>query len=150
LIIAAIYPVLLWLVVFRFRRRLVGLVVLGAGTLVLWPLATIVTKLGAVGLSGGGGGMLVAKLMWAEMFLVVLIGGALWLVRRPPAHPYCAYCHYDLTGLDTSQVQVPCPECGECLSQGLRLAGGAIPKRNKASSQPLTMLAAEQPHEQPK
>lgn len=117
---------------------------LAGGTLVLWPLASLVTKIGFGG--AGGGGMLVAKLMWAEMFLVVLIGAALWLVRRPPEHPYCAYCHYDLTGLDTSADAVPCPECGECLSQGLRLAGGAVPKKQRPGE--LSPLAAEEPKQE--
>lgn len=121
-----------------------GAAVLAAGTVVLWPLANLVTKIGFGG--AGGGGMLVAKLMWAEMFLVVLIGVALWLVKRPPEHPYCAYCHYDVSGIDLSAGQVPCPECGECLSQGLRLAGGIVPKKEQRSSLPA--LAAEEPKQE--
>lgn len=107
MIIAAIYPVFLWLLAFRFRRTWPGFALVAIGTLLVWPVAQL-----AAAVAGPTGGV-IAKLVYGEMTLIGLV--ALWLatMRRPPSYPMCPYCRYDLTGLPLDAAGAVCPECGQ-------------------------------------
>jgi DNA-directed RNA polymerase subunit RPC12/RpoP len=136
LILAAIYPVLVWFLVYRLRRRWSGFALaILAGTLV-WVLAPTLGRLIP------RGSELIGALIYAEAVLVTLIG--LWIatLRRPPAvDHYCSHCHYDLDGLILGPG-ARCPECGEgvptreppkalerCTTCGLMLAGVDLASR---------------------
>lgn len=113
MIIAAIYPVFLWFVVFKLRRTWPGLALAIAGTLAVWPVAQF-SQMVAGSVTGG----VIAKLVYGEMALIACV--SLWLVtmKRPPAHPVCPYCRYDLSGLPSMKAGVSglCPECGQELN----------------------------------
>ena len=110
MIIAAIYPVFLWFFVFRFRRTWPGLALAVVGTLMVWPVARFAQA------SAGSTGTVLARLVYAEMALIGLV--SVWLVtmRRPPTHPVCPYCRYDLSGLPATLPGALCPECGNELN----------------------------------
>jgi hypothetical protein len=111
-IIAAIYPVFLWFVVFRLRRTWPGLVLALLGTAAVWPAAQVSQMIG-----GSVTGGVIAKLVYGEMTLIGLV--SLWLVtmRRPSTHPVCPYCRYNLTGLmGMDEPGRVCPECGHELN----------------------------------
>lgn len=113
MIIAAIYPVFLWFVVFKLRRTWLGVALAIAGTLAVWPVAQL-SQMVAGSITGG----VIAKLIYGEMTLIAVV--SLWLVtmRRPPAYPVCPYCRYNLSGLPARKGRESgrCPECGQELN----------------------------------
>lgn len=111
MIIAAIYPVLLWFLVFRFRRTWPGVAIFVIGTLLVWPVAR-----GAQSVSGSIIGGVLANMVYGEMALIGLVAAWLLTMRRPPAYPVCPYCRYNLTGLPTGIPGSVCPECGQVLN----------------------------------
>jgi hypothetical protein len=113
-IIAAIYPVFLWFMVFRFRRTWLGIVFAVAGTLMVWPVALLAQRI-----SGASTGFVLSRLVYGEMTLIGIVSAWLAAMRRPPTNPVCPYCKYDLTGLP-HQVGAVCPECGYDLVPGSR------------------------------
>lgn len=112
MIIAAIYPVFLWFMVFRFRRTWVGIAFAVAGTLMVWPIALVAQRI-----SGASTGFVLSRLVYGEMALIGIVSTWLVTMRRPPTNPVCPYCKYDLTGL-SHDVGTICPECGNDLFPG--------------------------------
>lgn len=114
MIIAAIYPVFLFIFVYRQRRTWLGLAIALCGTALLWPIARLVRYLVQQN-AGEQTGVMFSNLVYGEMTLIGLI--ALWLVsmKRRTKQPLCPYCHYDMTGLPVGATGTTCPECGNTL-----------------------------------
>lgn len=109
LILAAIYPVVIWYLVYRLRRTWAGFALALTAGLAVWALAPAIARLIP------RGGELIGVLIYAEAALVTLIGVWIATLRRPPTvDHYCPHCHYDLDGLDL-RTDTRCPECGEGL-----------------------------------
>ena len=111
MIIAAIYPVLLWFLVFRFRRTWPGFLLALLGTLAVWPIAHLTQTL-----SGPITGLVFSRIVYGEMALIGLVAAWLVSMRLPPTHPVCPYCRYDLRGLPIGTPGSVCPECGQALN----------------------------------
>ncbi len=111
MILAAIYPLLVWTLVYRLRRTWPGFalaLVGGVTVLLLVPLLRMLMP-GAI--------EAFTILLYAEAVLVALIGVWIATLRRPPSvHTYCVACHYDLSGIDVRSPGAVCPECGDRLS----------------------------------
>ncbi len=110
LILAAIYPVIVWFLIYRLRRTWPGFVLAIVAGSVVWALAPTIKSFVPKG------GEVISVLIYAEAALVSIIG--LWIatLRRPPnLHVYCPSCHYDLEGLTPEAMGTRCPECGELL-----------------------------------
>ncbi|MBY0309087.1 MAG: hypothetical protein K2Q09_10130 [Phycisphaerales bacterium] len=140
-IIAAIYPVFLWFMVFRFRRTWPGVALALSGTLLVWPAAEFARHA-----PGNSTGFALSRIVYGEMVLIGVVSAWLALMRRPPGYPVCPYCRYSLVGLATDAPRAVCPECGHllhperenpaepfCLCCGQRLGGAAgmsrVPER---------------------
>lgn len=106
MVLAALYPVIVWLFVFRYRRTLLGLLLAVGAVIAAWLLADLM-----VYFAGGNNGQLLRLLIRAETVLLAVISLWLWSMKRRPLYVHCDSCWYDLRG-HTSASVVQCPECG--------------------------------------
>lgn len=107
MIIFAIYAMLVWYLVLRWRRRVLGFVVaLGSGLAAL-AIGRYVPDMFAS--ADGAFGM--KWLIYAEAVLVGGMGLFIACLPRKPEYAHCPYCRYDLRGLDEGTAR--CPECGQ-------------------------------------
>ncbi|MFT3685657.1 MAG: hypothetical protein QM783_12145 [Phycisphaerales bacterium] len=114
MIIAAIYPVFLWFMVFRFRRTWLGAAIAIVGTLLVLPIGLLTQRI-----SGATTGFVLSRIIYGEMTLIGIVSAWLATMRRAPGNPVCPYCKYDVTGLSLNPGTV-CPECGNELIPGNR------------------------------
>lgn len=105
-ILFAVYAVVVWFFALRYRRRWPAFVMVPVAALAVFWLNAALTR---VGLAAGG-----FNLLLLGEAAIVLIGGLfIAFLPRPPAHPHCHYCHYDLRGHDDfNTATFVCPECG--------------------------------------
>lgn len=107
LILAAIYPVLVWFLAYRYRRTPIGIAIPIMAGLLAGTLAPMLR------VWAGRSAEALVPLVYAESVLVLAVGVWLSLMpRRKPSGHYCPHCHYDLAGLDTTTPGAVCPECG--------------------------------------
>jgi hypothetical protein len=112
IVLAAIYPVFLWLLVFRYRRTWPGVLIAVIGTTLVWFIADLIAFLGNE--TNNGGPAIFANLIRGEMVFIGVVSAWLCSMRRKPDHPHCPYCRYDLSG-HTAALPRICPECGQSL-----------------------------------
>ncbi|HBS29828.1 MAG TPA: hypothetical protein DEB06_10365, partial [Phycisphaerales bacterium] len=102
-----LYAAIIWLAVYRFRRRWQGFVILLCGAGAIWLVADWL-----FGRPARGGQVAVSNgLAMAYFYEASIVGIGLFLVlqsRRAPVFERCPKCRYDLRG-NTTGV---CPECG--------------------------------------
>jgi DNA-directed RNA polymerase subunit RPC12/RpoP len=155
-IIAAIFPIFIWFLCYRFRRSAIGITIpfaAGALVMILSPLLKAFLLRSAEPL---------LPLIYAEAVLITGVG--LWLAtmpRKKDRDRSCRHCEYDLTGLDINVEGARCPECGgditpasthTCVtcSASLHALDLTIPgQRCKKCGTMLPVLRRRRPSEQP-
>ncbi|CAN5845910.1 hypothetical protein BH11PLA1_BH11PLA1_14300 [soil metagenome] len=103
------YALLVWLLAFRWRRHLVGLIIPPLGgvlILLLVPAAAALQR--RLGFDSSLPAL--RLLFWVEAAAVFSVGMLLASMPRPRGGPRCPYCRYSLMGLDPGATR--CPECG--------------------------------------
>jgi len=143
-IIAALYPVCVWFVVYRLRRTPLGVALpffSAALVVVIAPLLQHFIGRSAVPLM---------PLVYAEAALLLSVGLWLALMPRPvPPGSRCEHCSYNLAGLDTNVQGARCPECGgdvtppslrKCETCGNTLAGVDLSQRGQRCGRCGTIL----------
>lgn len=144
MIIAAIYPVFVWFLVYRLRRTLIGIslpFVSAALVVLIAPLLQTMIGRSAVPL---------LPLLYAEAGLLLAVGLWLSLMPRPvPTGSRCEHCGYSLAGLDTAVQGALCPECGgdvtppslrKCDTCGTSLANVDLSRRGQRCRRCSTIL----------
>ncbi|MGQ0628769.1 MAG: hypothetical protein ACT4PL_11800 [Phycisphaerales bacterium] len=122
MILFAVYAVFVWYLAMRYRRRWLGFAIVLVGAALCLLLAKALMKFDTF---LGGGPRLVQHLIWGESALVLVVGLFVASLPRPPSGRHCAYCWYDLRGLESESggstasagpgAEPVCPECGEPL-----------------------------------
>lgn len=102
--LATLYPLCVWLLVFRHRRTWRGLLIAAAGVAFGFIVAFIFGSFEDTGV--------LAVIVRFEAVLVTAVSLWLWSMRRAIRHVHCASCRYDLRGLNPTPG-TRCPECGE-------------------------------------
>lgn len=111
MILAAIYPLLVWTLVYRLRRTWPGYALAVGGGITVLLLVPVLRALMPRAIEA------FTILLYAEAVLVALIGVWIATLKRPPrVSSYCLACHYDLSGIDVRSPGAVCPECGDRLS----------------------------------
>lgn len=107
MIVFVSYATLVWLLVFRFRRRWQGFVLLFVGTGLVWFAGHVL--FGSPRQAQQGNWTTGLAMAYLYEFAILSVGLFLALQsRRAPVFERCPRCRYDLRG-NTTGV---CPECG--------------------------------------
>jgi hypothetical protein len=111
-ILFPIVAVIVWVFTYRYRRRVMGFVIPIVAALGVMAIVPILRYLDAR--SGGSLSPLpLTVLLLAEAGAILSVGLFIACAPRRQLAGHCAYCHYDLTGLQGElDPGFVCPECG--------------------------------------
>lgn len=112
MILFAAYAIIVWYLAARYRRDWRGFLapLIGAALALLAVRIPALQRVLPERWWVMGFGTELQILIWAESMIVLVVGLFIALMPRPPARPHCAYCWYEIAGLDPEQRC--CPECG--------------------------------------
>jgi hypothetical protein len=97
--------VVIWFLALRFRRRWQAFAIVPAASLAIYLLVPVLRQISAADVG-------IYLLLGAEAAVVLVVGLFIAVLPRPPAHPHCHYCQYDMRGLHGHRSDQLCPECG--------------------------------------
>lgn len=120
-----LYAFAVWAVCLRLRRRWSGALALAAGIVLILTVARLDLVVRRWLNTPSSPFTSLQFLLWGEVLLVTIVGGAILLMPRHRVETPCRRCGYDLHGLESDNPT--CPECGlQCAARR--------PVRKKCSS----------------
>lgn len=105
MILFAIYAVIVWYLALRFRRRWQAFAIVPVASVSVYLLVPLMRHVNVADI-----GLYI--LLGAEAVVILIVGLFIAVLPRPPAHPHCHYCKYDMRGLHGLSPEQRCPECG--------------------------------------
>lgn len=105
MILFAVYAVIIWYLALRFRRRWQAFAIVPIASISVYVLVPLMRHVNVADI-----GLYI--LLGAEAVVILIVGLFIAILPRPPAHPHCHYCKYDMRGLQGRGPDQRCPECG--------------------------------------
>lgn len=104
----AIFPALVWIGAYSFRRRWPAFVIVASGFTSAVAITSAVGMMTSAPAQAGVGVTIFHLFGYAYCAVVTLVGLMIACTRRTPVPVRCHRCRYDLTGNESGL----CPECG--------------------------------------